>query len=385
MARSPKLVLGAVLARCPRGSAGHTCAVFNWALSFRALGWDVFLVEHVSGSECEPPEAPGLRSPQEEFFHATAREFGFDGRACLLVDGAAPELDAFRAFAADAELFLNYSGQWKRLDLLAPRTVKAYLDVDPAFTQLWVETCGSDMNLDGHDVFLTVGTNLNGRDALVPRVGRSWITLPPPVPAEAWRARCPGPVDAPAAGAWSTIGHWYGYNDLVWQGRTYGGKRETLLALRELPRHVAPPVTMATDLERAWGDWDEFVAAGWRFESASRVCHDVPTYLGFIASSRGEIGIAKGGYVVSRGGWVSDRSLVYLSLGRPVLLQDTGWTAAIEPGPGLLPFRDARDCAARIAEVEADFARHAAGARAFAGDRFSPRRVLEPMLARILR
>jgi hypothetical protein len=71
----------------------------------------------------------------------------------------------------------------------------------------------------------------------------------------------------------------------------------------------------------------------------------------FITESRGKIGIAKEGYVVSGGGWMSDCSVVYLALSRPVVLQDTGWTHAIAPSRGLLAFRDARDCADRLKQI----------------------------------
>ncbi len=79
---------------------------------------------------------------------------------------------------------------------------------------------------------------------------------------------------------------------------------------------------------------------GWGLHSSVEVCQSIPVYLKFIAESRGEIGIAKAVYVTSRGGWVSDRSVVYLALGCPVVLQDTGWTKALlrpRLAPCLLP------------------------------------------------
>jgi hypothetical protein len=48
---------------------------------------------------------------------------------------------------------------------------------------------------------------------------------------------------------------------------------------------------------------------------------------------------------------MSDCSVVYLALSRPVVLQDTGWTHAIAPSRGLLAFRDARDCADRLKQI----------------------------------
>ncbi|GAB4171745.1 MAG: hypothetical protein Fur0032_11050 [Terrimicrobiaceae bacterium] len=376
-----KVVFAVVLAKCPTSSAGHTCAIMNWALSFRAMGWDVWLVEHLDGEERAVREDGG--SIQEDFWRETCAEFGFSDRQCLIVDGASSELGAFREFAAGADLFFNYSGQFRRFDLLGPRTVKCYMDVDPGFTQLWAETCGVDMNFEGHDRFLTVGTNLNGPDVLLPPSSRPWIPVAPPVATDYWRKIADNPSSSP--GHWSTVSHWYGYNDLVWEGRTYGGKRNTLLELRDLPQKLGQPIVIATDLAASWGhDYDEFVAAGWLIESATEVCRDVPTYLKFLSGSLGELGIAKQGYLVSRGGWISDRSVTYLAFGRPVLLQDTGWTATIPPGPGLLPFMNADDAVARISEIGKAYDEHREEARQLAATTFSPRGVLEPLLTKIL-
>ena len=104
-------------------------------------------------------------------------------RQCLIIDGESPDLAAFRDFCARADLFLNYSGQFKRLDLLGDHITKGYLDVDPSFTQLWVETCGTDMNFAGHDLFFTVGSNFRSPNLRLPRTGQDWIPLVPPVPA----------------------------------------------------------------------------------------------------------------------------------------------------------------------------------------------------------
>jgi hypothetical protein len=80
--------------------------------------------------------------------------------------------------------------------------------------------------------------------------------------------------------------------------------------------------------------------------------------LRFIAESRGEIGIAKEGYVVSRAGWMSDRSVVYLALGRPVVFQETDWTGALAPADGMLVFHGVEDCAKVIHRIEEDYETH---------------------------
>ena len=377
-----KAVVGAVLARCPRSSAGHTCAVMNWVKSLESLGFEVWIAEHLESRELEPAEPGRARSPQEEFWHETAAEFGLSDRQCLIIDGQSPDLAAFRDFCAGADLFLNYSGQFKMLNLLGDRITKCYLDVDPGFTQLWAETCGTDMNFAGHDLFLTVGSNFRSPNLRLPRTAQEWIPLLPPCPGDYWRARAQAAGAPDAHDSWTTVSHWYGYNDLVWEGLTYGGKRDSLHALRDLPRISGKPFTIASDLQPGWEDYDAYIEGGWKLASTADVCRDVDSYLRFIGGSRGEIGVAKGGYLVSRGGWISDRSVIYLALGRPVVLQDTGWPEVVTPRPGLLPFDDASGAAKCITEAEEDLAAQSAGARHFADTAFSPATSLGPLLQR---
>lgn len=378
-----KAVLGSVLARCPRAAAGHTCAVMSWVKALESLGWEVWIAEHLSSAELEAPEPGAARSPQEEFWHGTAAEFGLADRQCLIIDGESPDLEAFRDFCAGADFFLNYSGQFKRLDLLGEGMTKCYLDVDPGFTQLWAAECGTDMNFAGHDHFFTVGTNFGSPEVRLPRTVQEWVPLRPAVPGGYWRERLSAAGGESEGTAWTTVTHWYGYSDLEWEGETYAGKRVSLRALAELPRMTGRSFRIASDLQPEWEDYDAFVAGGWQLVSTAEVCRDVPSYLRFIAGSRGEIGVAKGGYVVSRGGWISDRSMIYLALGRPVVLQDTGWPAVVAPRPGLLPFEDASGAAKCIAQAEESFEVQSAGARKLADAVFAPGIALEPLLARV--
>ena len=81
---------------------------------------------------------------------------------------------------------------------------------------------------------------------------------------------------------------------------------------------------------------------------------------------------------------MSDRSVLYLALGRPLVLQDTGWTSAIAPCEGMLAFHDTRDCADAIRSIEADYETHSRAASTLARTVFSPCGVLKPLLEKIL-
>jgi len=350
----------------------------NWALGLRECGCDVFLIEHVRSDELEPAESESGLSPQEAFWQATTEEFGFETSNCLFVDGKSDRFEAFQEFANEAALFINYSGQFHFLDLIPDSVRKCYLDVDPAFTQLWVETCGSNMNLKGHDEFFSVGLNLMGQDALVPTLGISWQPLHCAV-ASSWEDYVA--EETSICHGWSTVCHWYGYNDLPWQGRTYGGKRESLLKLIDLPQRSGLKMTIATDLEPTWADYQEFTQAGWQIISAAEVCKNVSSYLGFIRSSRGEVGIAKGGYVTSHCGWVSDRSVTYLALGRPVVAQQTGWSEFIPEQPGFASFTDIDTAVRQLQLTEASYETAAMNALGLSRTTFSAREALAPLLA----
>ena len=378
-----KIVVGVVFARWHDASAGHVCSIMHWALGFRELGCEVWIVDAISSAELSPPAADGLASPQEEFWRAIVEEFDFHGRECFLIDGQSTSLEAFREFASGADLFVNYSGQFKRSICFGARTVKAYLDVDPAFTQLWVEVFGSDMNLDGHDVFLTVGTTMNSPEALVPKLGREWIPVFPPVVATFWRQKLGTFPDESRGSAWTTVAHWYGYNDLEWKGRRYAGKRESLMSMRVLPQHLEKPCVIATDLAPGWDDYTAFRRragnSSRRLRSASlshRICGLSRRVAVRLASPRRATS--------SRGGWMSDRSVVYLALGRPVVFQDTGWTEAMAPADGMLIFHDVDDCARAISSIEDDYDTHSRAAQSLADTIFSPQQVLRPLLEKIL-
>src|SRR4051812_26807172 len=93
-----------------------------------------------------------------------------------------------------------------------------------------------------------------------------------------------------------------------------------------------------------------------------QVSRTPPEYRTFIQESKAEFGVAKHTYVASRSGWFSDRTECYLASGRPALVQDTGWTAHLPNGSGLLGFSTPDEAVDGIERINSDYARHAAAA-----------------------
>jgi hypothetical protein len=119
---------------------------------------------------------------------------------------------------------------------------------------------------------------------------------------------------------------------------------------------------------------------GWGVVDAPGVSVTPEQYQEFIARSRAELSPAKQVYVAIRSGWFSCRSACYLAAGRPVVVQDTGFGAALPVGEGILPFSSLPEAVDAIERVENDCARHARAARPIAREYFDSERVLSHLI-----
>jgi hypothetical protein len=86
--------------------------------------------------------------------------------------------------------------------------------------------------------------------------------------------------------------------------------------------------------------------------------------------------------VSARCGWFSDRSAGYLAMGRPVIVQDTGFSDFLPCGAGLLAFRAPTEALEAINRLNDDYGAHCRAARAVAEEYFDARRVLTDLLER---
>jgi hypothetical protein len=121
-------------------------------------------------------------------------------------------------------------------------------------------------------------------------------------------------------------------------------------------------------------------SAGWRLADPLTVARSPGQYQTYIANSLGEFSVAKHAYVSTVSGWFSDRSCGYLASGRPVILQDTGFSANLPCGEGLLAFRTFDEAVAAIEQLASDYPRHCQAARALAESCFHYREILNDLL-----
>jgi hypothetical protein len=350
-----------------QGRPGHAWALLSYLLGFRRLGYEVLFVDRLGP---EPGEARWLE--------ATMREVGLGGSYAALRDDGKGTVGLPRhelaARLGRSELLLNVNGFLADEDLLARSSRRCYLDIDPGFAQIW-EAQGLADTFAGHDDFITVGTNVGAADCRVPTGDRRWITTLPPVPLDHW------PV-APGGEAFTSVGSWRGpFGPLDHEGVVYGLRVHEFRRFLGLPRRVDSPFCLALDIDPADGrDIAALRANSWNLVDPLAALASFSAYRDYVQGSMAEIGIAKGLYVDTHGGWFSDRSASYLASGKPVIAQETGFSKALPTGRGLLTFTDFEQAVAAAEELRADPAGHAAAAREIAEEHLDSRVVLTRLL-----
>jgi hypothetical protein len=190
----------------------------------------------------------------------------------------------------------------------------------------------------------------------------------------------PGNPDA----AWTTVCNWRGYGSIQSGGVLYGQKVHSFRRLMELPERAAGHFQPAVAIHPAEvKDLEALGAHGWDIVDPAAVADTPDRYREFIQGSKGELGIAKSGYVESQCGWFSDRSVCYLASGRPVVAQDTGFGQYLPAGGGLFAFSTVDEAVNAIDMVNVDYARQCRRAREIAEAHFRAELVLGSLLERI--
>ena len=362
-----RILVAAMVAGDPH-QGGATWAALQYVLGLRRLGHDVWLVEPVRE----------LTPVSQRYFRRVAAEFGLEERAALLADDgetAGVSYQALREAAQGTDVLLNVSGLLRDPRLTEPIGIRVYLDLDPVFNQLWHEE-GLDVGFAGHTHHVTIGQAIGHDGCDVPACGLDWIPTLQPVVLEHWP-----PANGLRHDAFTTVGNWRAYGSVEADGTHFGQKAHALRELLELPRLTKERLLLALAIHPDESkDLSALVDGGWRLVDPAEVAASPARYRQFVSGSKGELGLAKSGYVKARCGWFSDRSACYLASGRPVVAQETGFSDFLPVGEGLLAFDSADQAAEGLDQVALDYPRHRRAARELAEAHFDSDRVLASLL-----
>jgi hypothetical protein len=375
------IIVAGSLAQRPR-IGGHTWVFLQYLLGFQRLGWDVLFVDRLEPEMCVDAagEPTGLRSSVNLSYLAHVMErFGLGERWSLLYCGGSKVVGRSRAEVVDlarrSALLLNVMGFLDDDEILAAAPVRAFLDIDPGFGQIW-QQLGLHQTFQGHHRYVTIGERVGAADCRVPTCGIDWVTTKPPVELSEW------PAQREPGSDFTTVASWRGaFGPLEYEGRTYGLRVHEFRRFFELPGRTSAPFEVALDIHDAEvKDLAQLEANGWKLVDPRVVAGDPWRYRDYVQRSAAELMVAKNLYVDTRNGWFSDRSACYLASGRPVLAQDTGLDGLLPRGEGLLTFSTLEEAAAGVEEITRDYERHSRAARAIAEKHFAAERVLPRLL-----
>ncbi len=368
------ILVAGIIARYPFGGVAW-CSLM-YLLGLRNLGHRVFYIEDTGECVYDPVQNTRATDPTygTTYIADALSPFGLgDAWSFVNYDGAyfGRSREDVARFCADADVFLNLSGGswfWRDEYVRIPR--KAFIDSDPAFTQLAIAKAEPwyVQFFRGFDRLFTFGANIGTQASAIPTGEFSWRKTWQPVTTDLWTT---APETPPPGGDFTTV--------MTWQIESFtdvgGNKDQEFVRFIDLPSRTRQPFELAVNGPQAL-----LQRHGWRTVDAMQVSRTPWAYRDFIHKSRAEFGVAKHTYVSTRSGWFSDRTECYLASGRPALVQDTGWTAHLPSGDGLHAFSTVDEALAGIERINADYPRQAQRAREIAREHFDAGRVLPRLL-----
>ena len=380
------IVIAGSLAQKP-GRGGHTWVFLQYLLGFSRLGWDVLFVDRLEPDMCV--DEAGRRVPAAEswnvrYFTEVLCRFGLEGRFALLCDGGATTIGLSRTEliqrVRSAAALINVMGFLNDEEILASAQRRVFLDIDPGFGQMW-QALGLHDTFRGHDAFVTIAENIGQPSCPIPTCGLDWITTRQPIVLDQWPSVGRNGASRPV----TSVVSWRGaYGPITYEGKTYGLRAREFRKFAALPLHCEGPFELALDVHPAdAADVALLRSHGWSLVAPQDVAGDPWCYREYIRRSAAELLIAKGMYVETNSGWVSDRSICYLASGRPVVAQDTGLANLLPTTEGLVTFVSCEQAIDAVRAVRCDPARHERAARRLAETYFDAAVVL-PALVRKL-
>ena len=278
------------------------------------------------------------------------------------------------SFCNDAEVLLNVSGVNCIRSWHEKIPVRVLIDTDPIFTQIRhlkdAEACAQAAR---HNAFFSFGEFLESSTRSIPDDGFDWHPTRQPVVLDAWPFS-KGRTNRP----FTTVMQWESYPAVEWNGHRFGMKSDSFELVNDLPARVNAPFEIA--LGGASAPRRELEQAGWRIVDPLVVARDISSYQEYLRMSRGELSVAKQGYVAAQCGWFSERTACYLATGRPAVVQDTGFSRHLPCGAGLWPFDDAAAAIDAIENINSKYEAECRSARELAAAYFDSRKVLTSLL-----
>jgi hypothetical protein len=372
-----KIICSGYLVRYPLG--GKSWHELQYLLGMKRLGHDVTYVEHFGWPDsCYNPASNVMTGNPRygiSFLRDLLQDYGLDNHWCYIAEdnttyGARQK--QLEVLARECDLYINQSNvNWiPELEGCARRVL---VDTDPVFTQIGAHGLGG-LHTRYHVLF-TYGHNVHQPFSSMPTGGLRWLPTRPPIVLDQWSVET-----ATASAPFSTVMNWSPIGDQVFEGQVYGMKEREFEPFYSLPSESKQMMEIAVNVSETVRD--RLTAGGWQIADPVYVTRSPFSYQIYLKSSRAEFSVAKHGYVAASCGWFSERSASYLASGRPVVIQDTGFSHWLPTGSGIMAFKTHADALAGIENVNSRYDKQCRAAREIAEEYFDSNKVLTYLIER---
>ena len=366
-------------------NGGEAWTRLSYVVGLQKLGFDVYFVEQIDPANCvdDSGNASAVEaSANLAYFRRIMDQFGLSERSALF------DISSRRAYgrgfeellemAGSVALLVNISGHLSVPELISRIERKAYIDLDPGFTQFWHEQGNLADALERHDFHFTVGENIGNPSCSIPTGDIDWRPTRQPVVLDQWPVSTEG-----APSRFTTIANWRGpFGPVVHRGKTFGLKVHQFRKYIELPSRAEGRFEIALNIHpNDRRDIEMLQRNSWRLADPRPASCDPGSFRRYIQTSGAEFSAAQNMYVDTNSGWFSDRTVRYLASGKPALVEDTGWTASHPCDRGLVTFSTLEEAIAGADDIVHNYSAHARAARGLAESVFQSDRVLGDLLA----
>ncbi|GAA4452703.1 hypothetical protein GCM10023189_16540 [Nibrella saemangeumensis] len=377
------IVIGSYMVRYPLG--GNLSWALQYLVGFKELGHEVYMVEkYAYPNSCYNP-VEGVLSDDctygVKIVSDLLARYGLVKNWCFVENGdiyhglsREQVNDIFRR--ADVYIESGAHGSWEEESALAG--LRVYIDVDPAYSHIRLDyALKHAMRIPVYDRYFTNGMNVGKTGNIIPTGGINWGYIFNPVSTSLFNRQLP-PVKAP----YSTIMNWKSYDCVEYNGVVYGHKDIEFTKFVSLPQLVDSPLEVA--VSGINGDTEQSLKkVGWQINNAQAVTFTFDTFQQYLSSCRGEFSVCKNMYTATQSGWFSDKSAAYMASGRPVVVQDTGFSDYLPVGEGLFAVNDVTEAQLAIETIESNYQWHCQKAYEIACEYLESKKVLSKFLSEL--
>lgn len=279
------------------------------------------------------------------------------------------------SFCNKANMVINLSGVNPLRDWWTLVPIRILVDTDPAFTQIKHLTDNKAMErAKAHTHFATFGENFGKSICRIPDDGFPWQATRQPLCIDFWKVS-----NHYSNPNWTTVMQWDSYKESGYDGKVYGMKSLSFKPFMSMPKHTNEKLELAIGSPNA--PRKKLINNGWIISDPLEATLTPHAFQKFIANSKGEWSVSKHGYVISKSGWFSERTLNYMASGKPVVIQDTSLSDIIPTGSGVLTFSNIDEAAEQLKRINSDYSFHCKQARKIAEDFFDADKVLQSLLS----